>query len=124
MTHQRAADSGPPAIVSLDAQSGRPLTQRQPGETRNYHEVEYCHHRRKHDCSSLGGIAGCARAAAEQTCDQGAGDNYRNECDVVDQQSAATERKGGSESLSAMSGGAASCLRTRQTLSNSHAKKN
>ncbi len=69
---------------------------------------------------SFGRITGRTRATTEHTRDQRAEDDHGNKCDVVDQQSAATERKRGSESFTAMPGGAASCLGARQTLGSSH----
>src|SRR5215210_7942818 len=97
-------------VVSFDAQPGGPLAERHASETRDHSEVEHRHQNRKQDPGSLSGVSGCTRATTEHAGDKRAEHNERNECDIVDQQSATTETKWGSESLSAMPGGAVSYL--------------
>src|SRR5512145_1686238 len=108
------------AAVSLDAQSSCPFTKRQTGETGHYYKIQNGHDNSKQDCRSLSRISSGARATTKHSRDQSSENNQGNECDVVDQQSAATERERGFESLTAMSGDASSCLGARQTLGNGH----
>ena len=84
MTQQSASDSDLSAVVSFDAQTRRPLSECQSGESWQHRQVQERHNNSKHDSGSLGRITRRASATAQHTSDKCAEDNQGDECDVVD----------------------------------------
>src|ERR1700741_5230735 len=116
MTQECAADADLATVVSFDEQARGPFPKREARQSGNNYEVDDRHENGEEDPGSFGGVTGCTRAATQHLRGERTENHERNECDVVDQQSTATERKRGSESLTAVPGGTASCLGAGQTL--------
>jgi hypothetical protein len=70
MTQQRAPDADVSTTRTLDAQSGRPLAERQSGERGKHGQIQKRHENGEQDSGGLGRITRRTSTAAEHTRDE------------------------------------------------------
>src|SRR5207344_1193978 len=95
MPEQSAQNAGCAATDTFYAQARGPLANRSSGETGHYPEITDCDYQGQNNSNFLSSSACQARAAAHQTGNHYAEDQYQYEHNVINQQRAAAQSKWG-----------------------------